>query len=856
MYSFDNKYIVGGLALIISLLITSCVEDISSYSNKQMNLQFEPKVGGWNADSIITRSANNDTLSIKKIPMYADDGEEFVLTMTTTRDTTWKPLNENQTVQTRTASITSLTNQSFQAYAYINGDGVADQQIFETSTGANNGITLKVASNGTWMPTTGTTYDWPSPTQVITIFGIIPASTPYSVNDKTLTFTQNLTASSQTDLLVGATEPLNQAKDANTTNAQGQIVPKPIPIYFRHALTAINIVINNLPTLTLNNIQLQGFSYKGVYTLPTGNRDGSWAPGATGTFTTGSVKASVTSGSYTINGSNTFLMIPQSLSASKKIILNVTSGGKARTITGNFSGQTAWKPGQLVTYTLNKKTDAEYHLYTNGYQGDGQHRWNEGWNSTSFTVKVTSYKVTPSSSATTGSSTPTAVPWRAYWSTDNATWNQTNPVTFSYGGTTFTMTADTWEGTGLGTINSSNIVDSQSMKFTGKTPAPVTYSGVRINNANAMTSHTGTQDLSTYDVFTKQSISRTTANCYIINGTGTFRIPCYYGNSVKNGSVNSGAMRGLDYNGTAISTSNYYVKSGVASDAVVLWRDSELSNVISNISYTQGNPGYIQFTVNKVSDGQAYDNGRLPPGNVVIGLVNSSKQVIWQWHLFINSADQLDLDLGYTNWGYYASRPGGGFYIKFEQYSGSTVYNTTTLYKHWWGEDTNLNGRKRSPRYVWGYPRPRPAANQTVADNNTGTYTYPVETKNTTSHMNRWGGNGDTKTVFDPSPRGYRLPTYAELSALSIPDGSAFILGWVCKNASGADDSKQSMTLSVEGNGFGSAASAASQTLSGTYLSSGYSGTTVGRIVINNTKSITKGYAVHGTEGMVHPVKE
>ena len=53
-------------------------------------------------------------------------------------------------------------------------------------------------------------------------------------------------------------------------------------------------------------------------------------------------------------------------------------------------------------------------------------------------------------------------------------------------------------------------------------------------------------DLSTYNVLTKTTINKTTANCYIVNGVGYFKFPTVYGNGYKNGSVNYQAFKTTD----------------------------------------------------------------------------------------------------------------------------------------------------------------------------------------------------------------------------------------------------------------------------------------------------------------------
>lgn len=45
-------------------------------------------------------------------------------------------------------------------------------------------------------------------------------------------------------------------------------------------------------------------------------------------------------------------------------------------------------------------------------------------------------------------------------------------------------------------------------------------------------------DLSMFDIY-GNSISQTTANCYVVSKPGIYKFPLVFGNALKNGSVNS-----------------------------------------------------------------------------------------------------------------------------------------------------------------------------------------------------------------------------------------------------------------------------------------------------------------------------
>ena len=79
--------------------------------------------------------------------------------------------------------------------------------------------------------------------------------------------------------------------------------------------------------------------------------------------------------------------------------------------------------------------------------------------------------------------------------------------------------------------------------------------------------------------------TRNTANCYVVNAPGHYRLPLVYGNAITNGSLNSscytfgnGDISGVgtalrrftDYNGNAISGARI---SG-AQSAILVWQDA------------------------------------------------------------------------------------------------------------------------------------------------------------------------------------------------------------------------------------------------------------------------------------------
>ena len=837
------------LLISIVLIVGACAEEITEGYQSLMQTEFQASLYEWEEYEVSdTRSVNDSTKQTISIPVYADDGEEFELTITSEKDTVRRDSVVNETA-TRGTVLTydNIKGKTFKCYAYVNGDGEADKLLID-------GINLTInSSSGAWLPTSGTQYEWPSPTQVITFYGIIPTTTTFSSRDKTVTFTQTTTASSQTDLLIAASDPLNQAKDANTKDADGNEVAKAIPIKFRHALTAVKFKANsNLPGMTLNSVQLTGFYASGIYTLPIGDTNGSWiTTGSTTTFTASPNVTAITGSTTSLlnDGANTFLMIPQSMAKTKKLVLNVTAGGSTRTLTANFNGLPAWMPGTLVTYTLGKKADTGWYLYTNRYLPNGEQYVYLGESTTTDTYQVTSYSLTTTSAS---SVTKTAQPWKLVaYSTNGSSWTNWTSGTFNNSnGNAITVTASSGNGSSTG--------GTESFSYQRVLP-PLTYSGDRITIGNSIkgTSFSNTTaatavDLSTYDVLNKATISKTTANCYIVNGVGYFKFPTVYGNGYKDGSINyqafkttnasSGTNMFKNHAGNWISSPDITIPSGAT--AKVVWMDYELTGCIANVSYASN---YITFQIK--SSTNLTGSALVPPGNIVIGLFNGN-DLIWQWHIYLYNSNQGVRDLGKTFVGHVTNRAGGVIYFRLQQTNNTNSITQTR--STWYGQTTSYANRVRSLNYTWGFPRPLPATEQTngTVENYTNngtmkkasyvntpasysTETYNNASNNATYYQKRW--NGTVKTIFDPSPRGYRVPASSEFGVkFAIGEDAPFVSGWALSDG-------------------GILAIPYGQTI-GYYLSSNVGSNTL--YYVNSSKTLNKTTGTVTSSGMVHPVAE
>ena len=163
----------------------------------------------------------------------------------------------------------------------------------------------------------------------------------------------------------------------------------------------------------------------------------------------------------------------------------------------------------------------------------------------------------------------------------------------------------------------------------------------------------GTVDLSTMALDAEATAftpghPATTANCYVINGYGSFLIPLVYGNGVKNGEITASYKNGpLDnpsfYNASGDVITSDYIMSDTnlrttgPYDGVVVWQDVLKGfEFIENVEYCPSAPSgavlscpYLKFSIPR---------DRIKPGNAVVALRDKGTgMMIWSWHIWVTA---------------------------------------------------------------------------------------------------------------------------------------------------------------------------------------------------------------------------
>ena len=319
-----------------------------------------------------------------------------------------------------------------------------------------------------------------------------------------------------------------------------------------------------------------------------------------------------------------------------------------------------------------------------------------------------------------------------------------------------------------------------------------------------------------YDLSTKGgTISRTTANCYMIHAPGTYKLPLVYGNSIKNGGTNSKAYAATS-TGTNIKANlvNHadnpitgpWLKDhvgAVPSTAELLWQDA--SGLISEVGISGD---YLTFTVPAAT---------ITAGNAVIAVKNSSGNIVWSWHIWVTDQDwSRSLTTVATGAHNYIVTPVNVGWVPGDEtrvtYKGSNCLVRVTTnsgsqlsFRVDQPNNVTVTARKDgfSPYYQWGRKDPfipsnggnGSSANKTVYDisGNDITSTITPQTKKTNAtttkggsiqnptmwyysgdlwesetYYNNWDINNNLvnniatateKTVYDPCPPGFCVPT-------------------------------------------------------------------------------------------------
>lgn len=748
--------------------------------------------------------ADTDGLPMTRATRYADspvvmldEGGRDTLYLHASIDVNTATVDEESMAETRGVPVKTdnfaAVCENFSVTAYTADEG----KLFMSNE-------LVKQSGNVWSPANGTRY-WPE--DALNFF----AYAPYSVNDKQVfpdgisinnqqktidfsytvpTTTDKRDAEAQPDVMFATTT----CGRAETTGENGTV-----PLTFNHALAAVKFVANDIAGSTINSITLKGLHGSGtcIYSADAEDSKYKWSctDDKNNTYTqTFDVKVEdqqqdeqpITDK----NPSTTFMMLPQQLGDATVEVNMTTDKGVTHTLVGklNIGNVDKWEAGKIYTY----KISSESINWTYVFEVTPSITLPLG--KTSDVYKVKSYRY-----RTQDESVKEAVPWEVTGVT--ATDNQKpldNPKSY--------VTEFKW---GDGGMN-----DDQWKDYNIGVAKTVMHTSCDADTQLKNNATKGSPD-SPYDLSTEGG-SMTTANCYVVNAAGTYKLPLVYGNAIVNESINSQAYSDshfVDYKNKHI-TDPWIKSSGTPKDATLVWSDGFY---MFNDVHLDGD--YLVFTINKDYIQQA---------NAIVAVRDASGTIMWSWHIWvterdINQTHKVDdwdngatYDMMSSNLGwvdgkqvYYDPRE---FKFTFKQKkTGEEKTMTVTqvgetfdykdagsTYYQWGRKDPIVALKNRDKTGVNDYRRlDTPTDDYLYKTNDKGLVTCAEGIKHPnvyyvrSTHPTAWltdaayspklwnvdGKEGDKwvassrKTVYDPSPKGFKVPVPRAFSV--FVDGGA-----------------------------------------------------------------------------------
>ena len=625
--------------------------------------------------------------------------------------------------------------------------------------------------------------------------------------------TEGSDAERQPDILFA----LASANRSQTQDGDGTVI-----LNFQHALAGVqfrakNIAGGTIQSITLKNLYGQGdctYTLSGETTDSGARKNGTFEWSNLGgesktrmdfvqkmsvevkessTLSDGTLQ-DVTTGA---NNEMTFMMIPQSTEGVEvEIELKLKGDHDQETyiVSGKLSGPDpsspiTWEAGNLYIYDIS--TDSINWTYVFEVTPSitlplGQ---------TSATYIVTSYRYRTQLGDSEANREP--VPWTASCVSANETDSETGrgPVEPASVVTEF-------QDKGDGDVSESGEECGLVLK---RGTLHTTWDGdEKLQNAEPKGSEDSPYDLSTHD-WSGNNINETTANCYIVNAPGTYMLPLVYGNAIKDGQPNPAAYSNSsfkDYMDRPIS--GPYIDN--PHDCCLVWSDGFY--MFENV-HLSNDKKYLIFSINP---------DFLQQANAILAVRDAQQKIMWSWHIWVterdvdstthtitdyfnqnNTFELMSCNLGWVDGKmvYYNQRD---LAYQFTQAGSGKTAPMTVLQE---GETFDYKD-VGSTYYQWGRKDPLVAMRnwKNVGFNDyrlheTGhsDYVYKYEEKNvtigesiqhpnvyyvrgTTSGAANWcssnipslwdtGGRetsepenviSSTKTIYDPSPRGFKVP--------------------------------------------------------------------------------------------------
>lgn len=559
MKSRNSKFVLKAVLIgLAAFVVTACTDsDTAQETPKKVEdgISFAVTDIQNISESSLPKTKAPSVYETASTPLEGEGAEGLSLLETTVEgvNPVYHPAATRGTITTNT-NFASL-NKPFAIFATKEG-----------STAANYLYNEKVKADGTMV----NPVKWKkSESSKLKFFAVHPATdgsnplvTTSSGTNPVVNYAPDTNVKKQFDLLVANTNSFNY----------DDYVSQKIPIAFSHATTAVLFKVGNELTYKqkVKKIEIKNVIGDGTYDIAKNE----WTVGTSKkTFeldlSAAPFSTATNAGSIMNGGDGTFFMVPQDIPDDAYVLITFVSG---KTVKANIGGTgKKWAAGTTKTYTISNSKDlADRTLTLTINAAKDIFDYNE----TNVPFTVTSY------SEVTGSGRPAkAEPWtitKYEFSADGTTWTEGKP----------SMVAAMSSESG----NGGTSAEARTMTFTNEYHD---YKAEREAELQAATEANG-KDLSMVNG------SRSTANCYIVSAGGTYKFPMVYGNAIKNGATNTSSYTS-SYPASEHIFNKFWGASEInspyitgANDAKVLWTSTP--DIVSDVTINNGN---VEFKVNK-----------------------------------------------------------------------------------------------------------------------------------------------------------------------------------------------------------------------------------------------------------------
>lgn len=794
---------LGNLSLPVLLsvvLFASCRDEIETGAYTGPYIRFSVSEGAeWHSTRAVGGPAEKAVPRDSVQPLHGGDGTTPLYLHTLYTDSIASPSSDSRpdtAVLTRATPVKTATfYESFGVLAAMYMDTWS-----ETSYLPDYMYDVKVTKASNWT----TSYHWPTLSNGIRFFAYAPyhgegivLSDKTKAGSPTITYTVPAAVADQKDLLFAISDTRMVTGFLKDRSGDATLT-------FNHALTAVRFVCgDDMQGGTVKSVALKKVCSKGTFNYGTHSWSGVDTPADFSQTldkpTSGTPDEAITT------DDRTFMMIPQTLPDGAQIeVVFTDNSGTDHTLTADIKG-TVWPIGKTVIYKISSSSiNWEYELNVNmagdfAYSGGTQQ------------YSVISYKQN-----TKGDKQP--VPWKAQFSENGGvSWTDTQPAW---------LTGFTTAGAGGETPQSYNVTVSVQI---GTDNDP---------HAQKLKDNPSQGDVIYHYNLANQtdggSTVQNTANCYVVSGSGYYCFPLVYGNAIKNGVANTSAYTSTATGSEILTTfinhtgnpiTNPYIKENagcIPAKAELLWQDAP--GLISNVQYNNPNmklfvnpENYISFQVNAFT---------LRQGNAVIAIKDANGTVLWSWHIWVtdenigqtievtNHQSQkykfMSVNLGWCD-GYTTTYAERSCKVRFtagdmekeviiKQLSESITTGGNHPYYQWGRKDPFLSSNGLANTNKTWYDKDGNISTASPATENFSTgvaciknyILKPDVMQNQgfadNTYVNLWTADNNVytaydgnviKTIYDPSPVGFKLPPSNAFTGFTTTGGYADTLSQI-----------------------------------------------------------------------------